>query len=228
MSDGEPVRVLIADDNRTFRRGVRLRLENTEGIEVVGEAATGRDALSAALSEVPDVVLMDLEMPGMNGIDATRAVVEASDGSIRVIALTSHGEDHLVRRAIASGASGYLLKTHDGAQLVEAIRAAHRGHAVVSSRVTRALLTDLARHGITDADREKLASLSPSETRIVGLLAEGVTSNDQLATALVVSVNTVRSHIQSALRKVDATDRTQLALWGARMKTELGRPDGRI
>lgn len=228
MTDGEPVRVLIADDNRTFRRGVRLRLENADGIAVVGEVANGRDAVAAALSEGPDVVLMDLEMPGMNGIDATRAVVEASGGSIRVIALTSHGEDHLVRRAIASGASGYLLKTHDSAQLVDAINAAHRGDALVSSRVTRALLAGVVQHRATEEDRVKLASLTPSEIRVVKLLSEGVTSNEQVAAELVVSVNTVRSHIRASLGKIGVDDRTQLALWGARMTEDLGRSDGRV
>lgn len=228
MTDGKPVRVLIADDNRTFRRGVRLRLENAEGIAVVGEVATGRDAVAAALSEGPDVVLMDLEMPGMNGIDAMRAVVEASGGSIRVIALTSHGQDHLVRRAIASGASGYLLKTHDSAQLVDAINAARRGDALVSSRVTRALLAGVVPHRASEDDRAKLASLTPSEIRVVKLLSEGVTSNEQIAAELVVSVNTVRSHIRSSLGKIGADDRTQLALWGARMKEELGRSGGPV
>ena len=226
MTDDDVIRVLIADDYRPFRRGMRLRLDNTDGIEVIGEVANGRDAVAAAVSERPDVVLMDLEMPEMNGIEATRVIAETSGGLIRVIALTSHGEDHLVRRAIGSGASGYLLKTHDGAQLVDAIRAAHRGDALVSPRVTRALLADVAEQWLTDEDRRRVASLSPSERRIVVLLAEGVTSNDALASALIVSVNTVRSHVQSAMRKVDATDRTQLALWGVRVKAELGRPRG--
>lgn len=227
MSDGDPVRVLIADDNRPFRRGVRLRLENTPGVTVVGEASTGADAVAAALSERPDVVLMDLEMPGVHGIDATRAVVEASGGSIRVIALTSHSEDQLVRRAITAGASGYLLKTHDTAQLVEAIRAVQSGDAVISSRVTRALLAEVTQRAVTDDDRGRLASLSPSEVRVVQLLSEGVTSNEHLAAELVVSVNTVRSHVQSALRKIGVADRTQLALWGARLGAELQRPRGR-
>ncbi len=221
MTDGTPIRVLIADDNRPFRRGVRLRLESTAHIAVVGEAGTGTDAVAAALAERPDVVLMDLEMPGMNGIDATRAVVAASEGEIRVIAVTSHGEDHLVRRALAAGASGYLLKTHDSSQLVEAIRAAHRGDALVSSRVTRSLLAEVAERQVTDDDRARLASLSPSEIRVVRLLSTGVTSNEQVAAELVLSVNTVRTHIHSAFKKIGVTDRTQLALWGVRLGAEL-------
>lgn len=229
MTDSGPIRVLIADDNRPFRRGVRLRLEQADGISVVGEAANGRDAVKGALAEHADVVLMDLEMPEMNGIDAIRAVVDESAGATRVIALTSHGEDQLVMRALGNGASGYLLKTHDGSQLVEAIRAAHRGDALMSSRVTRSVLTDIAQRRLSAEDRAKVASLSPSESRVVHFLSDGITSNDQLAAELVVSVNTVRSHVQSAMRKVGAGDRTQLALWGVRVRAELvDHPNGRI
>lgn len=132
-------------------------------------------------------------------------------------------------RALSNGASGYLLKTHDSSQLVEAIRAAHRGDALMSSRVTRSVLTDIAQRRLSQEDREKVASLSPSESRIVHLLSDGITSNEQLAAELVVSVNTVRSHIQSSMRKVGATDRTQLALWGVRVRSELvSHPNGRI
>ena len=229
MTDSDPIRVLIADDTRPFRRGVRLRLEHADGITVVGEAATGRDAVRGALAEHADVVLMDLEMPEMNGIDATRAVVGESGGATRVIALTSHGEDQLVMSALGNGASGYLLKTHDSSQLVEAIRAAHRGDALMSSRVTRSVLTDIAQRRLSDDDSAKVASHSPAEARVVHFLSDGITSNEQLADALVVSVNTVRSHIQSSMRKVGAADRTQLALWGVRVRAELApHPNGRI
>lgn len=229
MSESPSIRVLIADDNRPFRRGVRLRLEHADGIAVVGEAATGRDAVAGALSAHADVVLMDLEMPEMNGIDATRALVEESAGATRVIVLTSHGEDRLVMRALRNGAAGYLLKTHDSAQLVDAIRAAHRGDALVSTHVTAPVLREIAGRRLSDADRAKVASLSPTESRVVRLLSEGITTNEQLAAQLVVSVNTVRTHVQSSLRKVDVSDRTQLALWGVRVSAELTtRPNGRI
>ena len=161
-----------------------------------------------------------------SGIDATRAVIEDSGGRIRVIALTSHGEDHLVRRALSHGASGYLLKTHDGAQLVEAIRSVHHGDGVVSSRVTRALLEDVVRRRVADEDRGKVASLSPSEVAVVRLLSDGVTSNEDVAKRLGVSVNTVRTHIHAALRKVGVADRTQLALWGVRVRDELPPRNG--
>lgn len=228
MSTGEVIRVLIADDNRPFRRGVRLRLENAEGIVVVGEAANGNDAVRGAVAGAADIVLMDLEMPGMSGIDATRALLKESGGAVKVVVLTSHGEHNLVLRALAEGASGYLLKTHDSSQLIEALRAAHHGEALVSTRVAGPVLQELARFSASDADQRRLRSLSRAETRVVDLLRQGVTTNEAIASQLQVSVNTVRSHVQSALKKVDAADRTQLALWGARLHHFLDtRPNGR-
>ncbi|MDF2991636.1 MAG: DNA-binding response regulator [Microbacterium sp.] len=221
MVDQPAIRVLIADDNRPFRKGVRLRLEQADGIVVVGEAATGQDAVEGALTEAADVILMDLEMPSMNGIDATRAVLDASAGRSRVIVLTSHGEGHLVVRALRNGASGYLLKTHDSAQLIDAIRAAHRGEALVSTRMTPSLLEQIRAGRPSAEDEERLWALSRAEARVVRLLSRGLTSNEQLAKELVLSVNTIRSHIQSALKKVGASDRTQLALWGLKLRVEL-------
>lgn len=221
MVDQAAIRVLIADDNRPFRKGVRLRLEQAEGIIVVGEASTGQDAVDGALTEAADVILMDLEMPSMNGIDATKAVLEASNRRSRVIVLTSHGEGHLVVRALRSGASGYLLKTHDSAQLTDAIRAAHRGEALVSTRMTPSILEQIRAGRPSAEDEARMWALSRAEARVVRLLSHGLTSNERLATELVLSVNTVRSHIQSALKKVGAADRTQLALWGLKLGVEL-------
>lgn len=229
MTPPDAIRVLIADDNRPFRRGVRLRLENATDITVVGEAGSGGDAVTVAVAERADIVLMDLEMPGMNGIDATRAVIRETGGATRVVVLTSHGEQNLVLRALAEGASGYLLKTHDSAQLVEAVRAAHAGAALVSTRVAAPVIQELAHLRVSDGDRARVRALSPSETRVVALLSQGITSNEALAAELQVSINTVRSHIQSALRKVEVADRTQLALWGARMRAHFtARGDGRV
>jgi len=229
MSPADAIRVLIADDNRPFRRGVRLRLENAEGIIVVGEAATGGDAVRGALAAKADVVLMDLEMPGMSGIEATRALVRESEGATKVVVLTSHGERNLVLRALAEGASGYLLKTHDSSQMVDALRAAHHGEALLSTRVAVPVLQELAHSRASDSDRQRVLSLSRAETRVVALLSRGVTTNEAIASELQVSINTVRSHIQSALKKVDAADRTQLALWGVRLGHLLdARPNGRI
>ncbi|WP_438354776.1 response regulator [Microbacterium sp. CJ88] len=209
------IRVLIADDNRSFRRGLHLQLGQAPGITVVGEAANGRDAVLAAHAERADVVLMDLEMPGMNGVDATRALAQSEGPRISVVVLTSHSADAHVLRALEAGASGYLLKTHDTHQLLEAIRAADRGDAVMSPRVTAPVIRELTRVRNSAPD-PAVAALSPSERSVIVLLSGGVTSNDEIAKEIGVSVNTVRSHVQSAMRKVGASDRTQLALWGVR------------
>lgn len=216
----KPIRVLIADDNRPFRRGVRIRLDQADGITVVGESANGQDAVAVARAERADVVLMDLEMPGMNGIDATRLLMEDEGPRIGVVVLTSHSADAHVLRALEAGASGYLLKTHDTHQLLEAIRAADRGDALMSPRVTAPILRELARRHPAPQDEAALASLSSAERRVVAMLSSGVTTNEDIAAALFVSVHTVRSHVQAAMRKVGVTDRTQLALWGTRNRLD--------
>lgn len=221
------IRVLIADDNRPFRRGIRLRLDQAEDITVVGEVSNGRDAVAAARAERADVVLMDLEMPGMNGIDATGILTSAHGPRIGVVVLTSHSADAHVLRALEAGASGYLLKTHDSHQLLVAIRAAHRGDALMSPRVTAPVLRELARRHGSTADTAVISTLSPAERGVIVLLSSGVTTNDDIAAELCVSVNTVRSQIQSAMKKVGATDRTQLALWGVRNSIDDFRPSSK-
>lgn len=224
----ERIRVLIADDNRPFRRGVRLRLEQAKDMLVVGEVSNGRDAVAAVHAERADVVLMDLEMPGMNGVDATRALTSAHGTHVGVVVLTSHSADIHVLRALEAGASGYLLKTHDTHQLLVAIRAAHHGDALMSPRVTAPVLRELSRRHGSAADTAVISTLSPAERSVVALLSSGITTNDDIAAALSVSVNTVRSHVQSAMKKVTVTDRTQLALWGVRNSIDdfRTRPNG--
>lgn len=209
------IRVLIADDNKNVRRGLRLQLEAVRDIRVIGEVANGADAVTVARSENADVVLMDLQMPGMTGAAATRAL--ADDETIAVIVMTSFAIDAYVTEALDAGAVGYLLKSHDSDQLVSAIRAASRGEAVVSSRVAGTILREFVRRGTADAaDPEVVSVLSAAEHRVVSALASGVTSNDALAEHLHVSVHTVRSQMQSAMKKLALNDRTQLALWGVK------------
>jgi DNA-binding NarL/FixJ family response regulator len=212
------IRVLIADDNKNVRRGLRLQLEAVRDIRVIGEVANGADAVTVARSENADVVLMDLQMPGMTGAAATREL--AGDETIAVIVMTSFAIDAYVTEALDAGAVGYLLKSHDSDQLVSAIRSASRGEAVVSSRVTGTILREFVRRGTADAADPEVASvLSAAEHRVVSALASGVTSNDALAEHLHVSVHTVRSQMQSALKKLELNDRTQLALWGVKHLT---------
>ncbi|MFL2000802.1 MULTISPECIES: response regulator transcription factor [unclassified Microbacterium] len=217
MGGKTTIRVLIADDNRTVRKGLRLQLEGAAGITVVGEVTNGVDAVAAARSEHADVVLMDLQMPGMSGLEATRELTTSPDHpSVAVIVMTSFAIDGYVSEALDSGAVGYLLKSHDSDVLLEAIHAAARGHALVSSHVTATMLQEFVRRGSSRDDRAIAHRLTASERRVVAVLSKGVTSSEAIAEHLGVSVHTVRSHMHSAIKKVGLEDRTQLALWGAR------------
>lgn len=210
-----PIRVLIADDNRSVRKGLRLQLEAARGIHVLGEVSNGSDAVTVARRERADVVLMDLQMPGMSGVEATRELTRSTpEGPIAVIVMTSYAIDAYVTDALDAGAIGYLLKSHDSDQLLPAIHAAMRGEALISHRMTTPVVREFARRGA--AEPEMVARLSAAERRVVAVLSGGTTSNEQIAERLRVSVHTVRSHMQSALKKLGMDDRTQLALWGAR------------
>lgn len=210
------IRVLIVDDNRVVRRGIRLRLEHAPGIRVVGEAANGRDGVVRALAERADVVLMDLHMPGMSGIEATRHLTRETGSRARVVLLTGEVSDAFVIDALDAGASSYLLKNHDSDHLLQAVRGAADGTATISPRVAPRLLRELRDTRAAATQPEQVALLTTAERRVVSLLSSGITSNDDIARALSVSVNTVRTHAAAALRKLDLDDRTQLALWGAR------------
>lgn len=213
------IRVLIADDNRTVRRGLRIQLETVPGIRVIGEVANGFDAVTIARNENADVVLMDLQMPGMTGAEATRELTRSrSTHPVAVIVMTSFSIDQYVTEALDAGAVGYLLKSHDSDQLISAIHAAARGEAIVSSRVAGTMLREFVRRGNGANHAESAALLTLAERRVVASLASGVTSTDAIAEHLHVSVNTVRSQLQSALKKTGSNDRTQLALWGVRNK----------
>lgn len=218
MARVRQIRVLIADDNRPFRRGIRLVLEKVPDIRVIGEAGSGSDAVTVARAERADVVLMDLQMPDGNGLAATRAL--AGPGvldPVAVVVMTGHNADRLVLEALDCGASGYLLKGHDSAAVLDAIRAAHRGEGMLSSRVTVPVLREMARRrGDASTQDASVMLLTPAETRVVTQLVQGCTRYEDIAGALHLSVETVRAQMKSALRKTGAADRTQLALWGVR------------
>lgn len=216
MSRPRVIRVLIADDNRNVRRGLRLQLEHAHDIAVIGEAANGTDAVTIARAERADVVLMDLQMPGMNGIDATRELtaVHGRRRRISVIVLTSHTSDTHVLSALDAGASSYLVKSHDSDNLVDAIRGAANGGAMLSAQVTPSLLREFSRLRTATPDVAAIARLTSAERRAVALLSGGITGNDELALRLGISINTVRSQLSAVLRKLELDDRTQLALWG--------------
>jgi DNA-binding NarL/FixJ family response regulator len=202
------IRVLLADDQTLVREGFRMILEAQPDIEVVGEAGDGLHALELARETNPDLVLMDIRMPGMDGLDATRTLV-ASGAPTRVVILTTFDLDEYVYEAFKAGASGFLLKDLPRSQLIAAVRTAADGDALLSPSITRRLIEEFVRnppqpHGIPEALRE----LSERELDVLRLLARGL-SNAEIADRLVVSAATVKTHVAHILQKLDLRDRVQ-------------------
>jgi NarL family two-component system response regulator LiaR len=220
MTDQDRIKVLIADDHRVVRQGLRTFLELHEDIEVIGEAEDGVEAVEMVRRLKPHVVLMDLVMPRLDGISATRQVV-ALDCGARVIALTSFTEDDKVFPAIQAGASSYLLKDVSPDELVEAIRAVQRGEARLHPNVARKLMEQVAHQASPKPDRAA-ESLTGREQEVVRLVAKG-RSNQAIAQELVISEKTVKTHISNILSKLDLADRTQLAIFA--IKNGLVDPD---
>jgi len=202
------VRVLLVDDQALIRTGFRMILEETPTVEVVGEADNGRSALQKVSALVPDVVLMDIRMPGMDGLEATRRLA-AADSPSRVLVLTTYDLDEYAYAALRAGASGFLLKDTPVGELVSAIHAVADGHAVVAPRITR-LLLDLYARRLPDADgdaaRGALATLTPRERDVLLEIARGLT-NAEIATTLSVSEVTVKSHVGAILSKLQLRNR---------------------
>ena len=204
------IKVLIADDHQVVRQGLRTFLELQPDIEVVGEAGDGREAVEMVRQLHPDVVLMDLMMPRMDGINATKQV-KAEIKGVKVIALTSFTEDDKVFPAIQAGASSYLLKDVSPDDLAEAIRAAQRGEARLHPDIARKLMEQVAQQG--DLVRQDLPmDLTGRELEVVQLVAQGL-SNSEIAEQLVISEKTVKTHVSNILGKLHLDDRTQLAIY---------------
>lgn len=195
-------RVLVVDDQHLVRRGICLVLETLPGVEVVGEAAEGREALALINTLSPDVVLTDARMPVLDGPGLVRAAAERHPG-LPVVVLTTFDDDALVREAVEAGAAGFLLKDAAPEEIAAALMAAGRGEMTVDPRVTRALLAPRA--------RDPLASLTPTERDVAARLATGA-SNADIAAQLHLSHGTVKNHVSALLRKLDQPDRTRLAL----------------
>ncbi len=203
------LRVVIADDQPMMRAGFKAVLEATGSIEVVAEAATGEEAVAAATRHDPDVVLMDIRMPGMDGIEATRRLPRQ-----RVLILTTFGLDEYIIEALRAGASGFLLKDAPTREVVDAVRAVAAGDAVLAPAVTRQLLDQVGRRLPAAVSRtpDGLAELTDREQEVLRLLAVGM-SNAEIAGALVVSEPTVKTHVSNLLGKLGLRDRVQAVIY---------------
>jgi DNA-binding NarL/FixJ family response regulator len=209
------IRVLLADDDALVRSGLRALLDAEEGIAVVGQAADGREAVNRARELRPDVVLMDVRMPRVDGVAATREIVSWPRRP-RVLVLTTFDLDEVVDEALAAGADGFLLKRATPEQLVDGIRTVFAGDALVAPAVTRRLLAEHARRRAPDRERLVLAvPLTEREADVLRALAEGL-SNVEIAGRISVSPETVKTHIKSILSKLGVRDRTQAVVWAYR------------
>jgi DNA-binding NarL/FixJ family response regulator len=204
------VRVLIADDQELVRSGFRLIIDARDDLEVVGEAEDGAQAVRLAEELGPDVILLDIRMPNLDGIEATRAIV-ASGSPARVLVLTTFDLDEYVYGAIRAGASGFLLKDVRPTDLIDAIRLVARGNALLGPTVTQRLLARFAEPGAGEGGAAALASLTDRERVILRLLAQGL-SNAEIAAELVIGETTVKTHVSNLLRKLGVRDRVQAVI----------------
>ena len=206
------VRLLIADDQALVRAGFRVLLSAQEDIEVVGEAADGAAAVAAAVEHRPDVILMDIRMPGVDGLEATRRI-SADEGlaGVHILILTTFEEDEYVFEAIRFGASGFLVKDTEPVELLHAVRVVSRGDALLSPGVTRRLIAEFAAKAKKAPPMSTLDVLTEREREVVGLVGEGLT-NDEIAGRLVVSPATAKTHVSRAMIKLNARDRAQLVV----------------
>ena len=200
------IRLLVVDDHELVRAGLEQLLGTTEDIQIVGLAADGDEALALSRRERPDVILMDISMPGVDGIEATRRII-AEASCDKIVMLTSFIDRDRILDAVDAGASGYLLKDAEPAELVRGIRAAARGDAPLDPRAASALLARRSPQAVDD--------LTPREREVLTLVADGL-PNKLIARRLGIAEKTVKAHLTSAFARIGATDRTQAALWAQR------------
>lgn len=211
MAEPENIRILIADDHAIVREGLRALIETEPGLELVGEAQDGVEAVRKALSLQPDVVLLDLVMPRMDGLSALQEI-RAQNTSARILVLTSFAEDDRVFPAIMSGALGYLLKDASPQELLKAIRDVARGEASLHPAIARRVIKELHR---PHESAPTVEPLTDRETQVLSLVAQGL-SNQEIAARLVISERTVRTHVSNILGKLHLANRTQAARYALR------------
>ncbi|MEV3982736.1 response regulator transcription factor [Nonomuraea sp. NPDC049758] len=208
-----PIKVLLADDERLVRSGFKVLLDLEDDIIVVGEATNGAEAVERARATRPDVVLMDIRMPKLDGIQATAQIAETHGlEQVRVLILTTYDTDEYVFEALQAGASGFLLKDAGPAELLHAIRVITAGDALLAPRVTRRLIAQVtARRRAAQAGEGRLAVLTQREREVLALVGQGL-SNDEIGAALFLSPATARTHVSRAMTKLAARDRAQLVV----------------
>ncbi len=205
------IRLLVADDHHIVRKGIRVLLATEPDMQVVGEADNGVDAVEKAAALKPNVILMDLVMPEVDGIEATRQITAAHSG-VRILVLTSFAADDKVFPAVKAGALGYLLKDSSPEQLLEAIRQVHRGEPSLEPSIARKVLMELAQPG---QGKQTVDPLTERELEVLRLIAQGM-SNKEIAAKIFVAEWTVRSHVSNILGKLHLASRTQAALYALR------------
>ncbi|WP_327284559.1 MULTISPECIES: response regulator transcription factor [unclassified Streptomyces] len=220
----DPIKVMIADDQMMVRQGFTVLLNAQPDIRVVGQAVDGADAVAKVAELGPDVVLMDIRMPGMGGIEATSIITATPDSTVKVLVLTTFDLDEYVYEALRAGASGFLLKDASADQLAEAVRVVAAGEALLSPNITKRLITEFSRMGAPRApSKARIDELTERETEVLSLIAQGL-SNAEIAGHLVVAEQTVKTHVGRILVKLGLRDRTQAAVFA--YETGLVRPTG--
>jgi len=206
------IRVVLVDDQALVRAGFRSLLDSEEDIEVVGEGSDGAAAVRLATELAPDVMLIDIRMPGMDGLEATRRIVDDERSSaVRVVILTTFGLDEYVFEAIRSGASGFIVKDTEPAELVQAVRVVAAGDALLSPSVTKQLIAEFAAKAKEPKGAARLGDLTDREREVLALVGEGL-SNEEIAERLVVSPATAKTHVSRTMGKLRARDRAQLVV----------------
>ena len=207
------IRILLADDQSLIRSGIRSLLDAEDDLRVVAEAADGQEALALTVEHRPDIVLMDIQMPVLDGLEATRQIVaDERLGSVRVVVLTNFGLDEYIFRALRAGASGFLLKDTQPAELLQALRVVMLGDALLSPAVTRRLIGEFVARPPDAIAAVGMETLTNREREVVALVAHGL-SNDEIAETMVLSPTTVKSHVSRAMIKLGARDRAQLVVF---------------
>jgi len=220
------IRILIADDQRLFRQSLKYLIEQEKEIKVVGEAANGQDACTLAQEFNPDIILMDVDMPKLDGIDAARLILERKPNT-KILMLSVHDDDERIISAIRNGALGYILKDADHREFIRIIRSTYKGEDIISPFLANRTPKIMARIGRMNEDKKynklnkasKISDLTDREIQIVKLLADG-RSNKEIADSMCVAIETVKSHLQTIYKKLEVKGRTEAAVYYLREKPE--------